>query len=123
MAVGDDGNVYVSDRDNNRIQVFDSQGKFLRKWGGFGSGDGELRWPQGIAISNDGNVYVSDRGNDRIQVFDLQGGFIRKWGATGNGDGDLRFPQGMAISAMATSTCQIKVTIGFRFLVHWVNSF
>ena len=72
------GNVYVSDRDNDRIQVFDPQGRFLRKWGVTGSGDGEFRWPQGLGIDSEGNVYVSDQGNDRIQVFDSQGRFLRK---------------------------------------------
>ena len=47
--------------------------KFLRKWGGRGSGDGELRWPQALAIGSDDNIYVSECSNDRVQVFDRQG--------------------------------------------------
>ena len=49
--------------------VFDPQGRFLRKWGVTGSGDGEFSQPQDLAIDSDGDVYVSDQGNDRIQVF------------------------------------------------------
>ena len=64
------GNVYVSECSNDRIQVFDSQGIFLRKWGSEGSGDGEFIRPQELAIDGDGNVYVSDRDNNRIQVLD-----------------------------------------------------
>jgi len=59
----------VSDRGNDRIQVFEPQGRFLLKWGIRGSGDGEFSQPQGLAIDSEGNVYVSDQGNHRILVF------------------------------------------------------
>ena len=59
----------MSDRGNDRIQVFDPQGRFLRKWGIRGSGDGEFIQPQGLAIDSYGDVYVSDQGNHRILVF------------------------------------------------------
>ena len=71
--------MYVADADN-RIQVFDAQGNFLRKWGELGSGDGQFRFPSGIAIDSSGTVYVADNENHRIQVFDAQGNFLRKWG-------------------------------------------
>ena len=61
--------IYVSDQWNDRIQVFDQGGRFLRKWGESGSGDGEFNQPQDVAIDRDGNVYVSDQGNHRIMVF------------------------------------------------------
>ena len=59
----------MSDYWNDRIQVFDPQGRFLRKWGSEGSGEGEFIRPQGLAIDSDGDVYVSDQGNHRILVF------------------------------------------------------
>ena len=63
------GEVYVSDARNNRIQVFDLQGRFLRKWGTYGEEDGQFYTPVGLAIDRDGNVYVGDKDSDRIQVF------------------------------------------------------
>ena len=69
LAVDGDGNVYVSEYGNDRIQVFDPQARFLRKWGSEGNGDGEFSQPQGLAIDSDGDVYVSDQGNHRILVF------------------------------------------------------
>ena len=50
-------------------QVFDREEKFLRKWGTYGDGDGELSEPGGIAIDGDGRVYVVEPHNCRIQVF------------------------------------------------------
>jgi hypothetical protein len=85
IALDQEGNVYVADTGNNRIQVFSSNGTFITKWGGGGeyhsSADGQMRAPAGIASdSSSGNVYVADTGNNRIQVFSSNGTFITKWG-------------------------------------------
>src|SRR5262249_12650224 len=44
-SVDIDGNIYVCDSYNHRIQVFDSQGKFLWMFGKHGRGNGELSHP------------------------------------------------------------------------------
>ena len=72
---------YVTDSQNNRIQKFDSNGKFITKWGTSASG-GQFSFPTGIAVDYvGGNIYVSDSKNDRIQKFDSNGKFITKWGS------------------------------------------
>ena len=64
-------------RTNNRIQVFDSNGNFITKFGTPGTGNGQFNQPVGVAVNPiTGNVYVADAGNDRIQVFDSTGNFI-----------------------------------------------
>ena len=70
----------MADTANHRIQVFSSNGNFISKWGGYGSRNGFLRSPEGIAVDQEGNVYVADTGNNRIQVFSSNGTFISKWG-------------------------------------------
>lgn len=97
IAVDGEGNVYVADTGNNRIQKFDNTGAFLLKWGTRGSGDGEFYSPQDIALDADGNVYVVD--NSRIQVFDSSGTFIRKWGSYGTGEEQLQYPRSIAFDA------------------------
>ena len=97
IAVDAGGNVYVADSLNHRIQVFDSNGTFIRKWGSRGSGDGKLSYPYGVTVDGPGNVYVADGGNHRIQVFDGNGTFIRKWGSYGAGDGQFYYPRGIAV--------------------------
>ena len=73
-------NVFIADFLNNRIQVFDSAGIFLFKWGESGIGDGQFKGPRGIAIHPvTNNVYVADFQNNRIQVFDSAGVFLFKW--------------------------------------------
>ncbi|MFH0952626.1 MAG: T9SS type A sorting domain-containing protein [Patescibacteria group bacterium] len=69
VAIASDGNVYVADYNNHRIQVFTADGTFVSKWGEQGSGDGQFNFPHGVAITTNGNVYVVDNSNHRIQEF------------------------------------------------------
>ncbi|KJU81432.1 NHL repeat containing protein [Candidatus Magnetobacterium bavaricum] len=69
IAVDDNGNVYVADMDNNRIQKFTSNGKFITKFGVSGNNLGQFSGPSGVSISKNGDVYITDTGNHRIQVF------------------------------------------------------
>ena len=48
---------------------FDSEGKFITKWGSFGKGDGQFMDPEHLAVDSEGNVYISDRKRDDIQKF------------------------------------------------------
>jgi len=97
IAVDGSGNVYVTDRDINRIQKFDGNGTFLWMWGSQGTADGQLKGPRGIAVDGSGNVYVADAQNQRIQKFDGTGTFLTKWGSQGTGDGQFILPLGIAI--------------------------
>lgn len=60
VAVDGDGNVYVADQRNHRVQKFNSSGVFLDEWGSSGSGTGEFNQPHDVAVDGDGNVYVAD---------------------------------------------------------------
>lgn len=81
--------LYVVDRNNNRIQVFNKNGTFLFKWGSLGQENGELSLPYGVDVDTEGNVWVADRNNSRVQKFDSQGKFQLKFGTFGNGTGQF----------------------------------
>ena len=68
-----DGEIYVTDTGNERVQVFASDGTFLRAFGGYGSAPGQLIEPVGIDIGPDNLVYVADSGNQRLSIFDRSG--------------------------------------------------
>jgi peptidylamidoglycolate lyase len=80
VAFAPNGDLYVSDGyGNDRVVVFDKNGKFLRAWGKLGSGQGEMSQPHSIALDSRGRVYVADRNNARIQIFDSRGKFLAEW--------------------------------------------
>jgi len=61
-----------------RVLKFDKDGKFIKSWGGKGSGPGRFQVAHGIAIDAKGLVWVADRENQRIQLFDQDGKFVRE---------------------------------------------
>ena len=86
LALDAAGNIFVSDKDNHRVQKFSSTGVFQFAFGGLGSGDGQLMTPRGIAVHPNGDIYVCDWGNHRMQVFDSAGTYKFKWGVWGSED-------------------------------------
>ena len=61
--------IYITDTDNHRVLIYDTNGTQLYSSGTEGSGEGEFNVPLGIAVDTSGNVYVCDSGNNRIVVY------------------------------------------------------
>ncbi|UCH78547.1 MAG: hypothetical protein JSU81_00955 [Candidatus Coatesbacteria bacterium] len=97
IDIAANGNVYVSDGGNDKIQLFSAAGSKLREWGREGSGNGEFNNPAGIGVAPNGNVYVTDNGNARVQYFTAAGSFLGKWGSTGTGNGQFFGPKEVAV--------------------------
>lgn len=76
VAVDDNGNIYVADGNNSRIQKFDSNGNYLAQWGSYGTGNGQFGNVFCIEYAPDGYLYVGDYWNYRIQIFDTDGNYI-----------------------------------------------
>ena len=89
VAVNQKGEIYVADTWNGRIQKFDSEGRFLAKWGRYGHspnqlGDPEVLFgPRGLALDSEGNLLVADTGNKRILRFGGEGAFLEQVGGGG----------------------------------------
>ena len=90
LAVDAQGNVYVADFGNFRIQKFDVNGKFLKQWGSKGKEPGQFSGAWAIAVDSKGNVYVGDEGNRRVQKFDSDGNFLTQWGNYGTEEDDFQ---------------------------------
>ena len=99
VAVGKNGDVYVTDEWTSNVSVFDATGKFIRKWGTPGSGSGELKGPAGIVCEAGGNLIVVDSGNNRLQVFTPEGKLVAQWGNAGSGNGEFNKPWGIALDS------------------------
>jgi DNA-binding beta-propeller fold protein YncE len=98
VVIDKSGNFYIGDYgDNDRIQVFSPEGKWLRQWGGHGYALGEFLKPRALAIDDQDRIYVADSCNHRIQVFDTSGKLLAHWGTRGEAPGQLSYPYDLAI--------------------------
>lgn len=79
LTISPDGELYVTDTGNKRVQVFDLNGRYLWEFGGTGRDPGQLDEPVGIAVNADGIVAVADTWNRRVQLFTETGTVIRQW--------------------------------------------
>ena len=77
VAVSPDGDIFVTDSGNHRVQIFDSDGHHRGTFGQEGTNDGEFCYPAGITIDAAGYIVVSDH-TARIQVFNTDLQFVRK---------------------------------------------
>jgi DNA-binding beta-propeller fold protein YncE len=95
LEVHTDGNVYVAEWHNMRIQVFSNEGGFIKIFH-----DAEFNYVPSVALDANGNVYMaidSPWGAFQIQKFSSSGVLRAAWGAVGDGDGELLQPRGLAI--------------------------
>jgi uncharacterized protein (TIGR03663 family) len=95
LAADGQGNLYVADTKNSRIQVFDASGKLLRAFGTKGDGDGQLNEPCGVTVGPEGDVWVADTWNHRIVRFSAEGVFR---GAYGEPDRKLFGPRALVFT-------------------------
>jgi DNA-binding beta-propeller fold protein YncE len=86
VAVDKDGNVYVTDTLNDRVEIFDADGTFISAFGKAGDGPGYFARPKGIAIDSDGHIWVADEMQDHLQVFNREGRLLTY---VGLGHGEL----------------------------------
>jgi DNA-binding beta-propeller fold protein YncE len=83
VAVDSDGNLYVADTLNNRVEIFDGDGKFVSTFGKAGDGPGYFSRPKGVAIDSDGHIWVTDGMQDRVQVFNRDAQLLITFGGHG----------------------------------------
>jgi len=86
VAVDGDGNVYVTDTLNNRVEIFDADGNFISWFGKHADGPGCFTRPKGIAVDADGHIWVADEMQDRLQVFNREGQLLTY---VGQGHGEM----------------------------------
>jgi RHS repeat-associated protein len=89
VSVGADGDVFVLDRGNDRVEKFNEANEYLGQFGSEGLGDGQMREPHALAADSKGHVWVLDSGNERIEEFSEHGEFLRTAGEglIGNAEG------------------------------------
>jgi sugar lactone lactonase YvrE len=97
LALDQQGNLYVTDTLNSRVQMFDPDGKYIKSYGSRGSSWGMFDKPKGVALDSFGNVYVVDSGWSNVQIFNQKGQILIFFGGRGPIPGMLKNPTAMAI--------------------------
>jgi len=131
VAVGTGDRIYVTDSGNNRVCIFDGNGRFLGQFGTFGIAKpaegyeatyvpGSLNYPVGIDTDDDGNVYVASFYNDSIEVFDADGKPLRRFpdplkpvGKGSSGYGGV----GIAVTDVAVSADRVYALDAYQVFV------
>jgi DNA-binding beta-propeller fold protein YncE len=71
IAVGPEGNVFITDPEGYRVIQFDADGNYIQNWGTYSSGIDGFGLPGGVAVDADGGVWVSDAGNNILMHFTM----------------------------------------------------
>jgi len=79
LALDANGNVYVADSGNHRIQKYSPDGEFIASYGKKGQGPGEFQIMGGVAVDNEGQMYVTDRSTNRLKVLSADGNEIKNF--------------------------------------------
>ena len=93
VVVDAKGRVYVADRDNLRIQVFDPDGRFLKQWRHVGR-------PFGLYLTPDQTLFVTDgseTGPHRVLILDLDGRVLATFGTSGKKSGQFNIPHSIHV--------------------------
>ena len=90
VSVDSNKNVYIMDRQNNRCQIFDADGRYMREWS-------DIKGPNDAVIIDD-NIMVVAEGVGSILIISLEGEVLDRWGQRGETPGEFRgYPHGIWI--------------------------
>ena len=88
--------LYVVDKQNNRVKIHDLAGVFVSEFGSFGSGNDNFSFPEFVA--SDGiHLFITDSANHRIKKHDLAGVFVSEFGSFGSGNDNFNYPMALTI--------------------------
>jgi len=123
VAVNAQNDIIVADTNNHRIQIFDKEGRFKFQFGEVGKRDGQLLYPNRVAVvKTSGDIIVTERSpTHQIQIYNQYGQFVRKFGAN-----ILQHPRGVCVDnkgRIIVVECKVMRVIIFDQLGNVLNKF
>jgi len=123
VAVTEENEIIVADTNNHRIQVFDKEGNFKFQFGEVGKRDGQLLYPNRVAVvATSGDIVVTERSpTHQVQIFTKFGHFIRKFGAD-----ILQHPRGVTTDCwgrIIVVECKVMRVVIFDMMGNVLNKF
>ncbi len=98
IDIGEGGRIYICDRGNHRVQVFDIRGRFLTNFGGYGSGEEKFDEPLDIWARSTINVYVADFNNQCIQRYNKDHTYISSLYSNPGDDEKYQFERVLSVA-------------------------
>jgi len=115
ITVDRDGNIYITDSFNYRVQKFSPDGAYIKHFGYQGDTLGGFARPKGIAVDNGGLLYVVDVAFENVQVFDDKTTeFVAFFGEYGDKPGDMYLPTPIHIDFLNTKYFERYVDKNFK---------
>lgn len=96
ISVDTTGAMHITDMRHRWVRVA-PDGELDEVRGGFGGGELQFRYPEGIRHGLARTVYIADTQNHRIQQFDFSGNLLRVWGKQGSQPGEFESPSALAL--------------------------
>merc|ERR1719233_651080 len=123
VAVNAQNDIIVADTNNHRIQIFDKEGRFKFQFGEVGKRDGQLLYPNRVAVvKTSGDIIVTERSpTHQIQIYNQYGQFVRKFGAN-----ILQHPRGVCVDSkgrIIVVECKVMRVIIFDQMGNVLNKF
>ncbi|MDQ7056825.1 MAG: 6-bladed beta-propeller [Persephonella sp.] len=91
------GNIYVTDTQLFRIQIFSKDFEHVMTIGGNGNIPGRFARPKGIGVDSDGNIYVVDAAFNNFQIFSPEGEVLYYVGEAGTEPAKFLLPAGLYV--------------------------
>jgi streptogramin lyase len=92
IAVDAENNLWIADKEDNRVAEFSPEGTFIKAFGELGSEPGKFNEPEGIAIDSSGHIWVADTNNNRLEEFSATGTYMAQFGSLGSEPGKFKAP-------------------------------
>ena len=126
VAVNERDEIAVTEHGNHRVQVFSSDGTYLRSFGRQGNKQGEFKYPCGITKHETNNIIVVESGNHRVQFFSEQGEYLSQFGGKGNLDHQLFTPLSLSVDNKGNILVADSVNKSIKIFSpdgHYLNKF
>ena len=119
LALDPDGNIYVADTLNGRVQKLAPDGSPLASIGHLGDRPGDFARPKGLAVDDQGRLFVVDAAFENVQLFDESGHVLMFFGGPGNDPGHLNLPAQVIIDSDHVDLFRDFIDPGFeaRYLI------
>ena len=99
LSLSPAGELFVADSCNHRVQVFRTDGTFVREFGQAGSERGEFSYPYDVRVDEQGRQYICEFGNSRLTVLDSEGEVLELIGRPGSAPGEFNNPWSLALDS------------------------